>query len=97
MLLPTTGENFGHTILESFQAGTPVIVSDQTPWRNLEQAGVGHDIPLDQPEEYIRALAHFAGMDPLTFHDFSIRAFRYAGAYCSNPEMLQENRNLFNL
>lgn len=30
---PTWGENFGHVIFEALRAGTPVLVSDQTPWQ----------------------------------------------------------------
>ena len=36
LFLPSRGENFGHVILESFMAGRPVLISDQTPWRNLK-------------------------------------------------------------
>ncbi|MBN9364450.1 MULTISPECIES: glycosyltransferase family 4 protein [unclassified Devosia] len=46
-LFPTRGENYGHVIAESLAAGTPVLVSDRTPWRNLEHAGVGWDLPLE--------------------------------------------------
>jgi glycosyltransferase involved in cell wall biosynthesis len=38
-LFPTLGENFGHVICEALNAGCPVLVSDQTPWRNLEEMG----------------------------------------------------------
>jgi glycosyltransferase involved in cell wall biosynthesis len=31
---PTLGESFGHVIGESLSAGTPVLVSDRTPWRS---------------------------------------------------------------
>ena len=37
MFMPSTGENFGHVILEALQTGTPVIISDRTPWRNLQE------------------------------------------------------------
>jgi glycosyltransferase involved in cell wall biosynthesis len=40
-LFPTRGENFGHVIFESLAAGTPVLVSDRTPWQDLDAAGVG--------------------------------------------------------
>ena len=32
--LPTLGENFGHVIIESLFAGTPVVLSDKTPWES---------------------------------------------------------------
>lgn len=46
-LFPTRGENYGHVIAESLAAGTPVLISDRTPWRNLARAGVGWDLPLE--------------------------------------------------
>jgi glycosyltransferase involved in cell wall biosynthesis len=32
LLLLTKGENFGHSIYEALSVGTPVIISDKTPW-----------------------------------------------------------------
>jgi glycosyltransferase involved in cell wall biosynthesis len=34
MLAPTRGENFGHSIYECLSIGLPVVISDQTPWKN---------------------------------------------------------------
>ena len=34
-LLPTLNENFGHVIVESILSGTPVIVSENTPWTDF--------------------------------------------------------------
>lgn len=45
-LFPTHGENYGHVIAESLLAGTAVLVSDTTPWRQLEKQGLGWDMPL---------------------------------------------------
>jgi glycosyltransferase involved in cell wall biosynthesis len=53
LILPSTGENFGHIIFESFAVGTPVIISDQTPWRNLDKEKIGWDIPLSNREKFI--------------------------------------------
>lgn len=36
-ILPSLGENFGHAIYEALSAGDPVVISDQTPWRNLKK------------------------------------------------------------
>lgn len=32
-ILPTLNENFGHSIVESLSMGTPVLISDKTPWK----------------------------------------------------------------
>jgi glycosyltransferase involved in cell wall biosynthesis len=45
-LFPTLGENYGHVICEALSAGCPVLISDQTPWRHLQEEGAGWDIPL---------------------------------------------------
>jgi glycosyltransferase involved in cell wall biosynthesis len=44
---PTRGENYGHVIAESLSVGTPVLLSDQTPWQSLESDMLGWDLPLD--------------------------------------------------
>jgi glycosyltransferase involved in cell wall biosynthesis len=49
MVLPTLGENFCHAISESLSVGTPVLVSDRTPWRGLAELGCGWDLPLETP------------------------------------------------
>jgi glycosyltransferase involved in cell wall biosynthesis len=70
LLLPTRGENFGHVIFESLAAGTPVIISDRTPWPP-DELGACTVIPLDQPDAYIRAVevAH----SQLPAHRFAAR------------------------
>ena len=55
-LFPTLSENYGHVIAESLVVGTPVIISDQTPWRNLKEAGAGWDIQLDDNQAFIQAI-----------------------------------------
>ncbi len=96
MLLPTTGENFGHTILESFMAGCPVIISNRTPWKDLEKSGTGRDLPLETPSRFKEAIDYFAELGNEEFATVSGKAFSFAQAYVANPEMLAENINLFN-
>jgi len=55
-LFPTRGENYGHVIAESLSVGTPVLISDQTPWRNLESDGLGWDISLDDTSGFIKVI-----------------------------------------
>ncbi|MDX1652578.1 MAG: glycosyltransferase [Brumimicrobium sp.] len=44
LLLPSKGENYGHSIVESFMANRPVIISKNTPWKNLEEKNIGYDV-----------------------------------------------------
>jgi glycosyltransferase involved in cell wall biosynthesis len=54
--LPTRGENFGHVLMEAWSSGVPVLISDQTPWRNLEEEGVGWDLPLSDLQGFARVV-----------------------------------------
>lgn len=56
LLLPSGGENYGHVIAEALTVGTPVLVSTNTPWRDLEARGLGWDISLDAPDAFIRVI-----------------------------------------
>ncbi len=62
MLMPSLGENFGHAIIEALDAGLPVVISNLTPWRNLEHHGVGFDLPLDDENAFVRALTIYQKM-----------------------------------
>ena len=97
LILPTFHENFGHVIMESWQHGCPVIISDQTPWRNLEEEGIGWDIPLDQPEQFIQAIEKAAAMTQEDYQKMSKAAFEFAKRFSEDPEVLEANRKLFGL
>ena len=53
--MPTTGENFGHSIVEAMLMGKPVVISDQTPWTDVNGNG-GFAISLNDETAFITAL-----------------------------------------
>jgi glycosyltransferase involved in cell wall biosynthesis len=55
-LFPTLGENFGHVIAEALFAGLPVLISDQTPWRQLSENNIGWDISLQDKAAFVAAI-----------------------------------------
>ena len=59
LFLPTKGENFGHVILESMSAGTPVLISDTTP-EKFKKLGAGWDISLNSPKKFISVIEEAA-------------------------------------
>ncbi|MDX1351088.1 MAG: glycosyltransferase [Putridiphycobacter sp.] len=56
MLLPTMHENFGHTIVEAWANGCPVVLSQNTPWHNLEEKNVGWDVNIEEPDALANTL-----------------------------------------
>ena len=95
LFLPTTGEHFGHAILESMMAGCPVVISDRTPWRDLERKGCGFDISLDDPNEFIRKIELLTGAGQDQYDTLSANTLNYIKTYIDDPEALKENLSLF--
>lgn len=95
LLFPTRGENFGHIIAESMLAGTPVLISDQTPWRNLEAAGVGWDLPLTEPEQFISALKTSIALNEEEYLLRRERVRAYALAAFRNSTAIAGTERLF--
>lgn len=77
-LFPTLGENYGHVIQEALSAGCPCILSDQTPWQDLENENVGYVIPINNLEQYIYSLEKYADMDQSEWDSVVIKAQQYA-------------------
>ena len=52
LLLPTFGENYGHVINESILNNCPVIISDKTPWQDLEFNNLGYVCDVTKYQEF---------------------------------------------
>jgi len=94
-ILPTTGENFGHAIFESFLAGRPVLISDQTPWLNLTQLNIGWDLPLDEPAAFVNCIEKAALWNQQEFDKFAIAAWKYAKEFTNHPSLTTPYHQLF--
>ena len=88
---PTKGENFGHVIAESLCAGVPLVISDTTPWRNLENYGIGYDIPLDDVDGFINKLKFYSNMSDGDFLECKKAALSYAKKNFNDETALKEN------
>jgi glycosyltransferase involved in cell wall biosynthesis len=94
-VFPTLGENFGHVIFEALMAGCPVLLSDQTPWRNLSENKAGFDLPLDRHDLFRESIERFAAMDENEFKTWSDSSRLYAQNRINIDALLTENRNMF--
>ena len=93
--LPTRGENFGHVIMESMIVGTPVLIADTTPWRNLEQNGVGWELPLDNEQKFADKIHDAAQFSNEAYRIWRKRVESFALEISKNQEIVASNRNLF--
>ena len=96
LLLPTLGENFGHSIFEALDAGLPVVISDRTPWRNLALAGVGADLPLEDEGAFIHTLDHYQAMDEREMSAARKACRRYVEEWRLRNNSLDDYRKIFN-
>lgn len=96
MLLPTLGENFGHSIIEALEAGLPVIISDRTPWRNLEQFGVGIDLPLEEEGAFVGALKKYQAMSESEMAEARAACQRYVVEWRMVNTKLDDYNKMFN-
>lgn len=93
--LPTLGENYGHVIHEALLAGCPVLISDQTPWKDLQKKGVGWDIPLKQKEEFTKAISFMIQLSNKEFRELSKKARQYGAEVSRDKTVIEANKNLF--
>ena len=59
---PTKNENFGHVIHEALRAGLPILISDRTPWHEMEARNAGWECPLNNPAKFAEHIEAYAAM-----------------------------------
>lgn len=93
-VLPTLGESFGHAIFESLSIGVPVLISDQTPWRNLSKQMAGSDLPLLE-SSWIDAINHYVSMGNDSYQQYVAGALKVSGAYIDEQQFHESYLHLF--
>jgi len=93
MVLPSLGENYCYAVVESFCMGRPVIISDQTPWRDLQAKKAGWDLPLNE-SAFIEILQTAAAMNENEYRIWSNAAWEFA-RYINNSNYKTEYIRMF--
>jgi len=94
-VLPTLNENFGHIILETLNSSVPVLLSDQTPWLNLENQFAGKDLTLKSKNEWVKWLDKFYSMGNLDYQKWREGAWTMANKKLEQNELVIEYINMF--
>lgn len=93
-ILPTHNENFGHVVLEALATGCPVLLSENTPWRDLETKKIGWDLPLEKMDEWRKTLQKCVDMSTEEFQEMANAARSFSLEWLRAPEIEAINREL---
>jgi glycosyltransferase involved in cell wall biosynthesis len=94
-VLPTLGENFGHVVLESLAAGTPVIVGKDTPWHRIETSGAGWVCDPANPGAIAELIERFLSLDEDARQRMRTAARSLAIEVVKDPSSVNANRSMF--
>ncbi|WLI88017.1 glycosyltransferase family 4 protein [Massilia sp. R2A-15] len=93
--VPSRGENFGHVFMEALSAGVPILVSDRTPWRDLQSRRVGWDLSLDDRAAFATAIEKFALSNAAEKREIRMNCLRFAKEKVDDPHAVELSRTLF--
>jgi glycosyltransferase involved in cell wall biosynthesis len=91
---PTHGENFGHVVFEALSAGTPVLISDQTPWQS-DEAGAVTVIPLNNTASWCDAIEKAANRSEGAQFVLRNAALNYSKIHVTTDGSRQANVEMF--
>ena len=94
-VFPTLGENFGHVVVESLAAGTPVIVGNDTPWHQIETVGAGWICDPASPEAVAELIERFLALDQDARMRMRTAARDLARKVLNDPRGVDANRAMF--
>ena len=94
MFMPSRGENFGHSILESFMAGRPVLISDQTPWKDLKPKKLGWDLPLNDQNQFDNSIIKLIEVEQDEFDSLCLSSYEFAKKSICNPELILKYKEM---
>lgn len=96
MFLPSNGENFGHSIIESIFSGVPVVTSNKTPWAEIEDAGAGF-VLNNMVENYSMKLQELLDMEHDEYVELVRNAQQYAQDFVKKSMDIEAYKQLFDV
>ena len=92
-ILPSRGESYGHVVLESLIAGTPVVVSDKTPWKKKKDAIIV--LSLKSQKNWVDEIEKYVDFEGDKLLKTRVSAINFAKRYLSMKENINLNKNIF--
>lgn len=95
LFMPNEGDNFGHTMVEAMCAGLPLLISDRSPWRDLQVRSAGWDLPLEGPARFTAAVQELVDMDQAAFDRLSAGAYAIGMGQVNDPATTERTLKMF--
>jgi len=95
MLFPTKGESFSHSIVDSWNSGCPVLISNQTPWLDLEYKSLGWNFDLLDPISLIESINQAVNLDLETYNNWSNNCVSFYNKNVCSEEITNKNKLIF--
>jgi glycosyltransferase involved in cell wall biosynthesis len=93
-VLPTLNENFGYVCIEALAAGSPLLISDQTMWSDVEKLSAGWSISLGDENLWLERINECIAMNDFEFRKMSQAARRYSEEWLADPENVLQNERV---
>jgi glycosyltransferase involved in cell wall biosynthesis len=92
-ILPSRGESYGHVVAESLTVGTPVLISNKTPWKKLKNSIIVFS--LKDMKKWTKEIEKWADFDDDNLLKRKLSTIKFAKKYLSSTESVKKNKNLF--
>ena len=93
--LPTKNENFGHVIVEAMQAGLIPLISDQTPWNDLQEHDAGYSLNLTKKYIFVKSIMTVLNFSQEEFNSKSDNVKRYIDKRLDNKISITKYTMMF--
>ena len=97
LLLPTFGENYGHVINESILNNCPVIISDKTPWQDLEFNNLGYVCDVTKYQEFQKKIKFFLEMDQNQYDNYVNDMYGNVSKVINTKNIISKYLDLFKI
>lgn len=95
LFAPSKSESFGHVIFEALSCGLPVLIGENTPWKNLYQSNAGLNSPLTNTKPFTEYLSHLNNQNTSQRENLKLSCKNYVQSQSETWMSAEKTREMF--